>query len=153
MKGTIMNSILNSISESAHQTSPNYFLAAGSIILFVTVAIMFMIALSIIFDVNDIHGWSDNFCVVMGVVLAICVILGMLLLLKGMFDVEITANNKQSLQEWRRFEKALSADSGYTFYYNGQAVSGAAIGIDKNDIGDYKIKYDPTNKTVIIRDR
>lgn len=141
-----MNSIL------AHQI-PNYFFAAGVVILSVTVAIMFAILLIKLFDVDDKHRWSDNFCVVVGVVLAICVILGMLLMLKGMVDAEITANNKQNLQEWRRFEKAVSTDSGYTFYYNGQAVSGAAIGIDKNDIGDYKIKFDPANKTVIIRDR
>ena len=138
-----MNSIL------AHQI-PNYFFAAGSIILSVTVAIMFVILLIKLFDVDDKHRWSDNFCVVVGVVLAICVIIGMLLMLKGMIDAEITANNKQSLQEWHRFEKAVSADSGYTFYYNGQAVSGAAIGIDKNDIGDYEIKYDEKNKIIKI---
>lgn len=71
-----MNSIL------AHQI-PNYFFAAGSIILSVTVAIMFVILLIKLFDVDDKHRWSDNFCVVVGVVLAICVIIGMLLMLKA----------------------------------------------------------------------
>ena len=86
-----MNSILNSILESAHQTFPTHFFAAD-IVALVIAAIMFVILLINLFDV-DIHRWF------IGVVLAICVIIGMLLLLKGMLDAEIdaeiTANNKR----------------------------------------------------------
>lgn len=83
-----------------------------------------------------------------GVLIAAIILLfvGICLLIFGCIIRDIADDEKN----YKKFENAISADSGYTVYYNGQAVSGSAILIDEDNIGDYKIKYDPVNKTVKI---
>lgn len=76
-------------------------------------------------------------------ILAFVFTVGGLVLLTSSID-------KKTDAAYNRYVREAAPDSGYSVYYNGQAVSGVAIGIDKNNIGDYEIKYDEKNKIIKI---
>lgn len=58
--------------------------------------------------------------------------------------------NKQNNAAYNRYVREAAPDSGYSVYYNGQAVSGSALGIDRTNFGDFAIKYDEKNKIIKI---
>ena len=61
-----------------------------------------------------------------------------------------TEHDKKQSAAYNRFIRETGADSGNTVYYNGQAVSGASLIINKDNLNDYFIEYDKTNKIVKI---
>ena len=65
---------------------------------------------------------------------------------------QIERDKKQSVA-YNRFIRETGADSGNAVYYNGQAVSGASLIINKDNLDDYLIEYDKTNKVVKIMSR
>lgn len=50
--------------------------------------------------------------------------------------------DKKTDAAYNRYVRATAPDSGYRVYYNGQAVSGSTLGIDKTDFNNFDIKYD-----------
>lgn len=77
------------------------------------------------------------------------VIVGMI----GLCYFQKIEHDKKQSAAYNRFVRETGADSGNTVYYNGQAVSGASLIVNKNNLDDYLIEYDKTNKVVKIMSR
>lgn len=62
----------------------------------------------------------------------------------------ISLGIKQNDTAYSRYVREATPDSGYSVYYNGQAVSGSALGVDRQNFDDFDIKYDEKNKIIKI---
>lgn len=62
----------------------------------------------------------------------------------------ISLGIKQNDAAYSRYVREAAPDSGYSVYYNGQAVSGSALGVDRQNFDDFDIKYDEKNKIIKI---
>ena len=120
---------------------------SSSTLIFI-LAIMLMIASVISLIVALYIGTSPSY--VSELKLKRSLIMSIVFLIGGLTLLTILSTSKQTDTAYNRYVREASPDSGYNVYYNGQAVSGAAIGIDKNNIGDYEIKYDEKNKIIKI---
>lgn len=84
------------------------------------------------------------------------IIVGLSIFIVGMMGLcyfqKVEYDKKQSAA-YNRFVRETGADSGNTVYYNGQAVSGASLIINKDNLDNYLIEYDKTNKVVKIMSR
>ena len=60
------------------------------------------------------------------------------------------STSKQNNAAYNRYVRAAAPDSEYSVNYNGQAVSGSALGIDRENFNDFVIKYDEKNKIIKI---
>lgn len=58
--------------------------------------------------------------------------------------------SKQNNVAYNRYVRETAPDSGYSVYYNGQSVSGSALGIYRENFNDFVIKYDEKNKIIKI---
>ena len=58
--------------------------------------------------------------------------------------------DKKTDAAYNRYVRKAAPDSGYSVYYNGQAVSGSTLGIDRENFDDFDIKYDEKNKIIKI---
>ena len=76
-------------------------------------------------------------------ILAFVFTVGGLVLLTSSID-------KKTDVAYNRYVRKAAPDSGYSVYYNGQAVSGSALGIDKENFDGFDIKYDEKNKIIKI---
>lgn len=84
------------------------------------------------------------------------IIVGFSISIAGMMGLcyfQKTERDKKQSVAYNRFIRETGADSGNTVYYNGQAVSGASLIINKDNLDDYFIEYDKTNKVVRIMSR
>lgn len=71
----------------------------------------------------------------------------------GLCYFQKVERDKKQSAAYSRFIRETSADSDNTVYYNGQVVSGASLIINKDNLDDYFIEYDKTNKIVKIMSR
>ena len=61
----------------------------------------------------------------------------------------LISGDKLTDAAYNRYVREAAPGSGYSVYYNGQSVSGSALGIDKTDFHDFDIKYDEKNRLFI----
>lgn len=104
---------------------------------------IFLIGCAVIVGIcNDKKVTKLVVCTAVGIAVIIAVIIGT----NAFLGKYITDADKT----YSRFTRTVSDGSGYSVYYNGQAVSGSALGITEDNIDDYDIIYDDDNKTVKI---
>jgi len=60
------------------------------------------------------------------------------------------STSKQNNAAYNRYVRAAAPDAGYSIYYNGQAVSGSALDVDRENFDNFDIKYDEKNKIIKI---
>lgn len=77
-------------------------------------------------------------------------IMSIVFLIGGLALLTILSTSKQTDTAYNRYVRETSPDAGYSIYYNGQAVSGRALGIDRENFDDFDIKYDEKNKIIKI---
>lgn len=118
------------------------------------VAIMLIAAIFIPIPTDGDHGsaaYQDSLFKIIR-----WIIVGLSIFMVGIMGLcyfqEIERDKKQSAA-YNRFVRETGADSGNAVYYNGQAVSGASLIINKDNLDDYLIEYDKTNKVVKIMSR
>lgn len=73
-----------------------------------------------------------------------------IIFLAGGLILLIPYENKQTDTAYSKYVREAAPDSGYSVYYNGQAVSGSALDIDRTNFDDFDIKYDEKNKIIKI---
>lgn len=79
-----------------------------------------------------------------------CFLIMAFVFMAGGLILLISYTNKQTDAAYNRYVRETAPDSGYNVYYNGQAVSGSALGIYRENFDDFVIKYDEKNKIIKI---
>ena len=120
---------------------------SSSTLIFI-LAIMLMIAsvISLIVALYSCTSLSDD----SELKLKRSLIMSIVFLIGGLTLLTILSTSKQTDTAYNRYVREASPNSGYNVYYNGQAVSGSTLGIDKTDFNDFDIKYDEKNKIIRI---
>ena len=111
-------------------------LIAASVICMV---ITYYIVASSSYDPSSVSGPKPECPLVMSIVF-----------LAGGLALLILSVDKQVDASYNRYVREAAPDSGYNIYYNGLAVSGSALGIDRTNFDNFDIKYDEKNKIIKI---
>ena len=116
------------------------------------VAIMLIAAIFIPMDGDpDSAAYQDSvFKIIRWIIVGLSIFMVGIMVLCYFQKVEY--DKKQSVA-YNRFIRETGADSGNAVYYNGQAVSGASLIVNKDNLDNYLIEYDKTNKVVKIMSR
>lgn len=105
----------------------------------ISMMVAYYIVASPSYDPSSVSGSKPEGPFIMSIVFLAGGLALMILFVKNQTDIA-----------YNRYVRKAAPDSGYSVYYNGQAVSGSALGIDRTNFDNFYIKYDKKNKIIKI---